>query len=357
MDTMTHDPEVLVAGVDTHADTHTAALADPTGRCVATRTFPTGPAGDRQMLDWFHAHGTVSRAGVEGTGSYGAGLARSLTAAGVTVLEVNRPDRSLRRSQGKSDPIDAQAAAMAVLAGRTAGVPRARDGITEAIRVIQVTRRTAVKARTAALNALGQLLITAGDPVRSQLRALPTGQRVATAARLRPGPDLADSTNAVKQALRRLAHRIQDLEAEIAQATNELDKLTQQAAPELRAQFGVGPDVAAQLLITAGGNPDRLVSEASFAALCGVSPRSASSGKTQRHRLNRGGDRQANRVLHVIVLSRMRYHQPTRDYVARRAAENKPITDIMRCLKRYIARELTPILRRALTETPHAQAA
>ncbi len=356
MVTMTHEFTRVVAGVDTHADSHTAAVCDLLGRPLGTRTFPATAAGNQQLLEWITDQGTPTAVGVEGTGSYGAGLTRALQATGITVLEVNRPDRRIRRSRGKSDPIDAGAAAAAVLAGSTAGVPRSRDGITEAIRVLHTTRRTAVKARTAAINTLGQLIITAPDQLRAQLEPLTGVKRVAMAAALRPGADLADPLTATKKALRRLARRIQDLDTEIADATAELDALTQQAAPDLRAQFGVGPEVAAQLIVTVGGNPDRLTSEASFAALCGTSPIPASSGKRTRHRLNRGGDRQANRALYVIAMTRMRYHEPTKAYIARRSNEltNK---EILRCLKRYIARELHPILKRSLAPPTRQDAA
>jgi transposase len=350
MATMTYESTSVVAGVDTHADTNTAAVCDMLGRPLGTRQFATTAAGNQQLLDWITRLGDPSAVGVEGTGSYGAGLTRALQAADITVWEINRPDRSTRRSRGKSDPIDAEAAAAAVLAGRVAGVPRARDGVTESIRVLHAVRRTALKARTAALNALGQLIITAPEPLRSQLQQLPSGQRVRTAAGFRPGAALADPVNAMKTALRRLARRVLDLDAEIEEAKAELDALTQLAAPQLRAQVGVGPDVAAQLIITAGGNLDRLFSEASFAALCGTNPIPASSGKKVRHRLNRGGDRQANRALHVIALTRMRCHEPTKAYVERRTKEDLSTTEIMRCLKRYIARELLPILKEALDQ-------
>ncbi|MDZ7577941.1 MAG: IS110 family transposase [Candidatus Nanopelagicales bacterium] len=357
MSKMTHEPVEVVAGVDTHADTHTAAVLDMLGHRLGTREFPTTPAGNRRLLDWVQSHGTVTAAGVEGTGSYGAGLTRVLRAADVKVWEINRPDRATRRAKGKSDPIDAEAAAEAVLGGRIAGVPRSRDGVSEAIRVVHMVRRTAVKARTAALNTLGQLLVTAPDPLRGQLRNLTTGKRVRAAANLRPGPDLTDSVAATKTALRRVAKRILDLEAEIGEAKAELDALTQHAAPKLRALMGVGPDVAAQLLITAGGNPERLTSEGSFAALCGTAPRPASSGKIVRHRLNRGGDRQANRALHVIVLTRMRYDERTRQYVQRRTSEGLSTSEISRCLKRYIAREVHLILKQALQPQPQQIAA
>lgn len=350
MATMTQQSLAVVGGVDTHADSHTAAVCDMTGRPLSTATFPTTVRGNHDLVSWLSGWGAVTAVGVEGTGSYGAGLTRVLQAADLTVWEVNRPDRATRRSRGKSDPLDAQAAAVAVLAGRIAGPPRSRDSVSESIRVLHVTRRTAVKARTATWNALGQLLITGPDQLRAHLQALPRSRRLAAAAALRPGADLTHPLDATKHALRRLARRIQHLDTEIAETTRDLDVLTRRAAPELRDQIGIGPEIAAQLIITAGDNPDRLTSEASFAALCGTNPLPASSGKTTRHRLNRGGDRQANRALHVIALTRMRCHEPTKAYVTRRTNEGKSRREIMRCLKRYIARELLPLLRNNLTQ-------
>lgn len=352
---MTYESTGVVAGVDTHADSNTASVCDLLGRRLGIETFPTTATGNQQLVAWITGLGTPSAVGVEGTGSYGAGLTRALQAADITVWEINRASRD-RHGRGKSDPIDAQAAAAAVLAGEVAGPPRARDGICESIRVLHGVRRTAVKARTAALNAFGGFIITAPPSLRSQLEQLPAKQRVRTAASWRPGPDVTDSGNATKKALRRLARRIMDLDTEIDEATADLDALTQQAAPQLRQQVGVGPEVAAQLLITAGGNLDRLGTEASFAALCGTNPIPASSGKKVRHRLNRGGDRQANRALHVIAVTRRRCHPPTQAYVERRA-NDLTSNEIMRCLKRYIARELLPILKHAIAQQPTPAAA
>lgn len=326
------------------------------GRPLGTRQFPTTAAGNQELLGWITSPGDPSAVGVQGTGSYGAGLTRVLQAADIAVLDVNRPDRRTRRGNGRSDPIDAQAAAAAVLAGRVAGAPHSRDGSAESIRVVHVVRRTALKARTAALNALGQLIVTAPEPLRAMREPLPSGQRVRTAAGSRPGADLTNPVHATTKAPRRLARRILDLDTEIEDAKAELDQLTQLAAPQLREQVGVGPDVAAQLLITASGNPDRLVSEASFAALCGTNSLPASSGKTVRHRLNRAGDRPANRALHVIAHTRMRCHEPTKAYVARRTKEHLSTNEIMRCLKRCIARQLHPIHKDALHQEIRQQA-
>ncbi|GAA1606725.1 MULTISPECIES: IS110 family transposase [Streptomyces] len=330
----------VIGGIDTHTDFHQAAVIDTVGRHLATEAFPTSPDGYRRLLEWMSSHGEVIAVGMEGTGAYGAGLARHLRAGRVTVVEVDRPDRRARRAKGKSDPVDAYAAATAVLAGRAEGIPKSRDGIVEAIRVLRVVRKSAVKSRTQTVNQIRNLIVTAPADVREHLRGLPTTALITTLARSRPAPDTRDPACAVRIALRRLARRYQHLTEEITEADRELKPLVEQAAPTLTALLGVGTETAAQLLTTAGDNPDRLRSEASFAHLCATAPIPASSGRTNRHRLNRGGDRQANNALHVIALTRMRHDPRTRDYVTRRTAEGLSKKDILRCLKRFIAREV-----------------
>jgi transposase len=290
---------------------------------------------------------------VEGTGSYGAGLARFLAAHQQQVYEVNRPDRQARRRRGKSDPVDAAAAARAVQAGEATGTPKAQDGTVEMLRALRAARATAVKARTQAINALKGLLVTAPAELREQLDGLPTGRLLGQAAALEPGR-LTTPTAAVSLALRGLARRYQHLDAEVTGLTEQLDTLTARHAPRLRGLLGVGPDGAAALLVAAGDNPGRLHSEAAFAALCGTSPVQASSGKTCRHRLNRGGDRQANAALHRVVVVRLRWHQPTRDYAARRTAQGKTSKEVIRCLKRYVAREVFAALATPASRTPTA---
>jgi transposase len=341
---MAHPAPRVTVGVDTHKDLHVAAARDQLGRRLGTTQAPASRAGYAQLLAWAHALGEVDAWGVEGTGSYGAGLARFLAAAGQRVVEVNRPDRQLRRRRGKSDPVDADAAARAVQAGEATGVPKAQDGVVEMLRALRTARATAVKARTQAVNALKGLLVTAPDELREQLAGLPRARLVRAAAELEPGR-LATPAAAVRLALRGLGERYQHLDAEIALLTEQLDVLTARHAPKLRGLHGVGPDSAAALLIAAGDNPRRLHSEAAFAALCGTSPVEASSGKTRRHRLNRGGDRQANAALHRVVVVRLRWHQPTRDYATRRTAQGKTSKEILRCLKRYAAREVFTVLR------------
>jgi transposase len=335
-------PRVTV-GVDTHLDVHVAHAKDALGRHLATVSIPTTPAGYRDLLAWARGLGEVDAWGVEGTGCYGAALARFLVVHGQVVLEVNRPDRQARRRRGKSDPVDAEAAARAVQAGEVTAVPKTSSGYVEMLRSLRVARATAVKARTQAINALKALVVTAPADLREQLRGRSATMLVREAAGLRPGP-LEDPTAAAKLALRTLARRHQALSAEITTLDTELDRLTAKAAPRLVALFGVGPDSAGALLVAAGDNPDRLRSDAAFSMLCGSSPIEASSGKTIRHRLNRGGDRQANAALYRIVVVRLRWHQPTKDYMARRLTEGKSKNEIIRCLKRYVAREVFAVL-------------
>jgi transposase len=286
-------------------------------------------------------------AGVEGTSSYGAGLTRHLRARGIEVLEVERPKhrrRSSRSNLQKSDPSDAEAAARAVLAGEASGVPKSGDGCVEMIRTLRAARRSAIKARTQAANQLQGLRATAPEQLRQRLRGLRTKELVSVASRFRLADDPCDVPTATKFALRSVARRYEALSEEIAELDVHLDGLVAQAAPELVSLPGIGTDNAATLLIVAGDNPQRLGSEASFASLCGVAPIEASSGKVVRHRLNRGGNREANRALYMICLARMRRDRRTKEYVARRTTEGKSKREIIRCLKRYVAREAYRVL-------------
>ncbi len=309
--------------------------------------MPTTRKGYESLLAWAEGFGPVRCAGVEGTSSYGAGLARYLRAVGIEVREVERPKRRHQRSSrrnGKSDLIDAEAAARAVLAGEMAGEPKSGDGQVEMIRILRSARHSAVKARSQAANQLQGFLVTAPEELRHRLRELTTKKLVTVAARMRPSKDLNDVETATKFTLRSVARRYQALSKEIAELDKQLDRLVAEAAPELISLPAIGTDHAATLLLTVGDNPERLRSEASFASLCGVSPVEASSGKVVRHRLNRGGNRDANRCLHLICVVRMRVDERTRRYVARRTVEGKSKQEIMRCLKRYIAREVYRIL-------------
>jgi transposase len=335
---------IVIGGVDTHGQTHHAAVIDNIGRQLGDREFTATPAGYRALAAWLGQHGTLETIGVEGTGTYGAGLARYLRMVGLTVVEVDRPDRKSRRAHGKSDPLDAYAAAKAVLSGSATGVPKRRDGRVEAIRALRVARSSAVKARSQATNQIKALIISGPAELRQQLRHLPTAKMIDSCARLRPGRQLGDPAQASKTALRRLARRHQHLSAEITEADRELAQLTSQVASELIALAGVGPEVAGQLLTSAGDNPDRITSEAKFAHLCGVAPVPASSGRSHRHRLNRGGDRQANNALYIVVLNRLRHDPRSRAYAERRTQEGLSKPEIIRCLKRYVAREIYRVL-------------
>jgi transposase len=337
----------VVVGVDTHLDFHVGVAVDHLGRRLGEASVPTTANGYEKLLCWAEGFGPVRCAGVEGTSSYGAGLARHLRARGIEVLEVERPEHrrlSSRRNLKKSDPSDAERAARVVLAGEASGVPKSGDGHVEMIRALRAARRSAIKARTQAANQLQSLRVTAPEELRQRLRGLSTKELASVAARFRLGDDPSDVPTATRFALRSVARRHEALSREISELEAHLDRLVAQAAPELVSLAGIGTDNAATLLVVAGDNPDRLRSEASFASLCGVSPIAASSGKVVRHRLNRGGNREANRALYMVCLSRMRRDQRTQEYVARRTAEGKSKREIIRCLKRYVAREVYRVL-------------
>ena len=336
----------VTAGVDTHADVHVAAVVDHVGGVLGIETFDTTATGCRRLVEWLCSHGEINLVGVEGTGSYGAGLTRHLTRAGISVVEVDRPNRQIRRREGKTDTVDAVAAARAALSGQALGRPKSRDGDVEAIRVLQVVWRSAGSERIATLCQLRHLVICADDQVRCRFEGLSVARLTADAAALRPRP-----TDTVRYstllAIRTLGRRVASLDDELDELNAVMHPLVARAAPGLLAMYGVGYDVAAKLLVAAGDNPDRLHSEAAFAHLCGVAPLEASSGKTRRHRLNRGGNRQANSALYRVVITRMASHPPTRDYVARRRTDGKSTGEIIRILKRYVAREAFKHLRPA----------
>lgn len=346
-DPITH----VTAGVDTHRDVHVVAVFDQLGRLLATDSFPASDAGYQRLLDWLEGFGPVQRVGVEGTGAWGAGLARFLTVRGVDVVEVIRPNRQHRRRNGKSDIADAIAAGRAVLSGEADGSPRGGTGPVESLRLLKVARRSAKKHQTQVANQIHAVVATAADQLRAELRDLPLGAIIDQTSRYRPG-DLTDPYQAAKHTLRSLARRYRYLTDELADLDTQIEELTHIAAPqELMQQVGVGPQTGSDLLITAGSNPHRLKSEGSFAALCGASPLDASSGRQEHHRLNRGGDRQANAALYRIVIVRLRYHQPTKDYMQRRLQEGLTKKEIIRCLKRYVAREIATILKRHQPQT------
>ena len=333
-------PAEVIVGVDTHKHVHAAVAIDARGARLGATTVLVGSEGYRELEAWARSFGTVQAFGVEGTGSYGAGLSRFLRERGHSVLEVDRPDRQLRRRKGKSDPLDAEAAARAVLGGHAAGLPKSGTGAAEMIRHLKAARDTALKARTQAMVTLKALIVAAPAALRERLERL--GGRMALVRHLaasQPGP-LTSTTASAKAGLRALARRWLVLDEEIRAHDVHLEQLTRQRAPELVRAHGIGAGTTAEMLLLVGDNPERIRSEAAFAKLCGACPIPASSGKTNRHRLNRGGDRRANAALHRVVVVRMRRHQPTLDYVKRRTAEGKSKREIIRCLKRFVAREI-----------------
>jgi transposase len=337
------DADEVILGVDTHKDLHVAAVTTTVGVLLASKAFPTTAAGYRKLLAWAQTFGTLRRAGVECTGSYGAALARHLRAAGVAVLEVNQPDKATRRRRGKTDAIDAQAAAQAVLSGRATATAKTGDGPVEMLRMFKLAKASAIKSRTQAINQLKAVLVAAEPALRESLAGLSTPLLVKRCARLEVHTP-NDVASAAAYTLRLLACRVLELTAELTDLKQRIAHTAACHAPELLQRPGVGPDCAAALLIAAGDNPQRLGSQASYAALCGASPVEASSGKTQRLRLNRGGDRQANAALYRIALSRLRWDPHTRAYLARRISQGKTRREAIRCLKRYIAREIYQLI-------------
>jgi transposase len=329
----------VTGGVDTHLDVHVAAALDANGGTLGVESFPTTPAGFAQLHEWLSSFGLVARVGVEGTGAYGAGLARFLRGQGLEVIEVDRPNRQLRRRAGKSDVVDAVEAARAALSGRASGIAKTADGNAEAIRALLIAKRSARDTRIVCLNQIRHLGFTAPDELRERLRGVPRRRLAHVAAALRPsGTDPV--TYATKLALQTLGRRVLDLDTTTERLDQHLATLVRATAPGLLALEGVGTDTAAILIVAAGDNPQRLRSEAAFAHLCGVAPIEASSGKTTRHRLNRGGNRQANHALWRIVFTRMSSDRRTRVYVTRRLAEGRSKPEIIRVLKRYVAREV-----------------
>ncbi len=331
---------MIVGGVDTHADTHVAAAIDVNGGILGVESFPVDLAGFEALLGWLTSHGEIQVVGVEGTGSWGVGLSRFFHDHEIVVIEVDRPNRQNRRRVGKSDTTDAVAAARAALSGSASVIPKTRNGPVEQMRILMVARRSARSQRIETLNQLRHLVFTGPEEIRARFKDRPKAGLVSEVAKLRPrkGSDPVLYTTMVT--MRGLARRIQHLNGEIKHLDSMLAELVADTASSLVGLFGVGTDTAASLLVAAGDNPDRLHSERSWAHLCGVCPIPAGSGKTDgRHRLNRGGDRQANAALYRIVLTRMSGDPTTKRYVARRRDEGKNTAEIMRCLKRYVARE------------------
>lgn len=336
----------VIVGVDTHKDEHVAVALDGLGGRISELPVAANPDGYARLVTWADTLGSVAVFGVEGTGSYGSGLARFLRRHGRNVIEVARPPRKgERRLSGKSDTIDAEHAAREVLAGKATATPKLADGIVEAIRLVKIARDSAVRAHSQTMITLKATLVTAQDELRGELEPLTDFRLIESCAQLGTDGDIANADVAMRQVLASLAHRWLELHEEIKRHTRNLAQLTKSAAPDLVAAFGIGPDTAAEMLVTAGDNTDRIHSEAALAKLCGACPIPAGSGKTNgRHRLNRGGNRQANAALYRVIVVRMRWHPPTIAYVKRRTAEGLSKKEIIRCLKRFLVREVYRLL-------------
>lgn len=341
----------VFVGVDTHKDVHVAAAVDEQGRLLGYRTVATTERGCRELHEWAVSLAPEARYGVEGTGSYGAGLSRYLRAQASSVLEIRGPNRKLRRDRGKSDTIDAEAAARAVLAGTSVLVPKSGDDWVEQLRVLRLARRSAVHARTQTINQMHAVVVSAPPELQDVLKQLSRIELIRRCSRFRIAQLGAPATT-VRWTLRLLAQRYQSLTAEIKALDSVIEPVLEDRAATLLELRGVGPEVAGALLVVAGDNPQRLRSEATFAALCGVTPLPASSGKVVRHRLNRGGDRRGNSALWRIAMTRLTCDERTRNYVRRRTAEGMSKREILRCLKRYIAREVFRALPKPVVDRP-----
>ena len=350
------DVEEIILGVDTHKDLHVAAVISMLGALLDTANFPTTADGYQQLLAWAQGFGVLRRAGVECTGSYGAALTRQLRAAGILVTEVNQPDKASRRRRGKTDAIDAKAAARAVLSGQATATAKTGDGPVAMVRLFQLAKASAVKSRTQAINQLKAVLVCADPLLRDSMAGLSTPKLIRQCAAL-PADTASDAATAAAYTLQLLARRIRDLTDQINDLNLQITQVLAAHAAQLLERKGVGPDTTATLRIAAGDNPERLHTEASFAALCGVSPLEASSGKTHRRRLNRGGDRHPNCARHTIVLSRLRWDARSRAYVQGRITEGKTKREAIRCLKRYVAREIYQLIKPRPEPTTQASAA
>lgn len=330
----------IVVGVDTHKHIHVAAVMDTIGGIQATITVATDTGGFRQLLDWAESFGQIIAFGIEGTGSYGAALTSFIRRTGYRVVEVNRPDRRMRRLVGKSDTLDAENAARAVLSGFATAEPKTADGTVEMIRQLKVAHDTAVKNRSAAMITIKAMLVHAPEQMRLDLARKTQIMLARHLANLRPR-ELETPEDSIRHTLKSLARRWQYLDAEAKELSRMIEDLVMRTAPQLVQPFGIGVDTAAEILIVVGDNPERIKSEAALAKLAGISPIPASSGMNSgKYRINHGGHRQLNAAIYRTVIVRMQFHQPTIEYVARRTAEGKSKKDIIRCLKRYVIREV-----------------
>ncbi|TFD05850.1 MULTISPECIES: IS110 family transposase [unclassified Cryobacterium] len=338
--------EGVILGVDTHKDVHVGAVLTMAGVLLATHSFATTSAGYQALLLWAYRFGEVSAAGIECTGSYGSALMKYLHTQHVLVFEVNQPDRALRRKAGKTDAVDAEAAGRAVLAGRSLSTPKDGIGGSENLRQMRLVKSSAVKARTTAINQLKGLVVGAEPGLRDELRGLTTKALTRACAVMLP-------TSVERMLMAELAHRISSLTDELTRLKTVMTQTVTACVPELLQRSGIGYDSAAALIIAVGDNPERMTNEASFAALCGVSPVEFSSGQTTKRRLNRGGNRQANAALYRIVLTRLRWDPRTQEYLKNRTEKGKSKRDVIRCLKCYIAREIFTIIKTIRDQPKH----
>lgn len=330
----------VVIGVDTHKHVHVAAVMDTIGGILATLTITTDAGGFKQLLGWASDFGKVLAFGIEGTGSYGATLTSFLRRHGHKVIEAGRPDRRSRRANGNSDTLDAENAARSVLAGFATATPKTADGAVEMIRQLKIAHDSAVADRTASMVTMKAMLVHGSDELRRETSRKTQIMLARHLAALRPRV-LESPDDALRHSLRSLARRWQQLDTEAKELSAMIEQLVTRTAPQLLEQFGIGVDTAAEILIVVGDNPERIRSEAAFAKLAGISPVPTGSGMTSgRHRINHGGHRQLNAAIYRTVIVRMRFHEPTIAYVARRTAEGKSKREIIRCLKRYVIREV-----------------
>ncbi|HDJ1438105.1 TPA: IS110 family transposase [Serratia rubidaea] len=335
----------VVGGVDTHKDIHVAAVVDEHDRIMGSASFTTTRSGYQKMLEWMNSFGVVSRVGVECTGTYGADLVRYLQKMKIEVLEVTAPDKMERRKRGKSDTIDAESAAHAAFSLIRTVTPKTRNGMIESLRVLKTCRKSAITARKIALQMIQTNIVSAPDKLREQLRTMTRMRLIRTLATWKTDSrKYRNIEDAYLIALKSLAKRYLELHYEITDLNNIIISIVDEVAPELIKQRGIGYESATQFLITAGDNPIRLTSEAGFAALCGASPVPVSSGKTNRYRLNRGGDRAANSALHIVALTRLRTDERTREYVTKKITEGHTKLEAIRCIKRYISREVYKLI-------------
>jgi len=335
----------VVVGVDTHKHIHVAAVMDTIGGILATLTVPTDTGGFRQLLAWAEGFGRILAFGIEGTGSYGATLTSFLRRHDIKVVEAGRPDRRLRRANGKSDTLDAENAARAVLAGFATSIPKTADGAVEMIRQLKVAHDSAVVNRSSTMIMLKAMLVHGSDEMRRETNRMSRPKLARYLAGLRPRT-LETPDDSLRHSVRTLARRWLALDTEAKEFEVLIEDLVRRTAPQLLEQFGIGVDTAAEILIVAGDNPERIRSEAAFAKLAGIAPVPAGSGMTSgKHRINHGGHRQLNAAIYRTVIVRMRFHEPTIAYVTRRTAEGRSKRDIIRCLKRYVIREVYHLVR------------